>query len=93
MLLTTQSHVAPLGILREEELPLSSPPPVHQAQDLPEEPPTADHVTRLSSGGGGRDTSPLSGTLAAAQCSGEGWAKGAGKHSIHTLLFFLLRFF
>lgn len=50
------------------------------------------HVTRLSSGGAGRDTSPLSGTLAGAQCRGEGWAWGAGSHSIHTPLFLLLRF-
>lgn len=64
---------------------LLSSPPVHQAQDLPEEPPTADHVTRLSSGGGGRDTSPLSGTLAGAQCSGEGWARG--RASIQSTLF------
>lgn len=52
-------------------------------------PPTADHVIRLSSGGGGRVTSPLSETLAGAQCSGEGWALGgAATHSVRSLLFF-----
>lgn len=33
-------------------------------------------MTRLSSGGHGRDTSLLSEALAGAQCSGEGWARG-----------------
>lgn len=49
------------------------------------------HVTRLSSCGADRDTSPLSETLAGVQFTGEGWAWGAGNHSIHTLLFLLLR--
>lgn len=48
-------------------------------------------MTHLSSGGGARDTSPLSETLAGVQCSGEGWVGGAGQHSIHTLLFFAQR--
>lgn len=43
-----------------------------------QKPPMADHVVCLSSGGLGKDTSLLSETLAAAQCSGEGWAWGRG---------------
>lgn len=42
-------------------------------------------MTRLSSGGHGRDTSPLSETLAGAQCSGEGWAQG--RATIQSTLF------
>ena len=38
--------------------------------------PVGCHVTRLSSGGVGRDTSPLSGPLAGAQCSDEGLDQG-----------------
>lgn len=46
-------------------------------------------MTRLSSGGHGRDTSPLSETLAAAQCSGEGWAQGRATIQSTLLCFFL----
>lgn len=60
--------------------PLPYPPPHLQtlAQDLPEH--TAGHVTYLSSGGTGRDTSPLS-----PQFSGEGQTQG--RASIQSTLF------
>lgn len=49
------------------------------------------HMTNLSSGGAGRDASPLSGTLAGAQCSGEGWAWGRASIQSTLLCFLLLR--
>lgn len=48
----------------------------------------AGHVVCLSSGGLGKDTSLLSETLAAAQCSGEGWAWGRGTIQFALFVFF-----
>lgn len=76
------------GNPREEEPHSPTPFEFKSPKPMISQNPLASHMTRLSSGGGGKDTSPLSGTLAGAQCSGEGWVRGRASIQSALLCFF-----